>query len=178
MSLAIKTLSAVAAVIAVFFAGYERGNRNVDRAAETMAAMFAVLNIPSIQAVLSTNTRDSIDLARDAVAQRDFKTATTEIASKISEIEQANCKPSGVVFAAEAGALVTNCETGMNAAVASINSNRTITVTIGSSPRSGAPGTTFSDSRDRFENCYLIYIALEEGSNSLQARMSFDCKGT
>lgn len=177
ISTALKIASAAAVVIAVYGAGYAHGNRNVDRAAETMAAMFAVLNAPSVQAVLSDDARQSIATARDAVADDDFDAATSIISSKIADIAQTDCQPSGKVFAAEAGALVKNCETGMSAAVASINSNGTTTVTIGDRPKSGAPGTAFADTLGRFESCFLVYVALEDGSDPLQARLTYDCGG-
>ena len=137
-STVVKWLSAGAAVLAVFGAGYASGNRNIDRAAETMAAMFAVLTAPAVQAVLSENTKSSLRDARAAVAENDFEAATSAISSRISEIEQEDCKPSGTIFAAQAGALVRNCETGMTAAIASVNANGTTSITVGDQMKSGA----------------------------------------
>lgn len=173
----VKAMSAVAAVIAVFGAGFALGKREADGAADAVAAVLVVLDAPAVRAVLPEDFRTSLDTARQAADEGNFKRAADAISSNIAEIEQAACKPSGQAFLAEAGALVKNCETGMTAVIAGINSNRTVTVTVGDKARAGAPGVSFADSLGRHPDCFLIYHTLEEPSAPLAARFSFDCRG-
>lgn len=177
MKVLIAVLGAIAASVALYGAGYYHGNRNIDQAASTAGAVLALLQKEEVAEKLGDEGRESLDDLAQAISEKDFERADGLLPSLVAAIEQPTCFPSTEVFLVVPGALAINCETGMSAAIAALISNKTLTLSIGSKPASGSPGSVFTDDLKRYPDCRLRYHTMEaqdDGKNA--ARMSFDCK--